>query len=64
MFLLLFLNIDISFLIPTVIAQIFNCVVEHVIPIGISSKKAKAEIEVHPVTTTLKNESVQYNLEL
>ena len=32
-----------------IIAQIFNPVVELVIPIGIPNKEAKAEMETHPV---------------
>ena len=43
-----FLIIDQYFLIPAVIAQVFNPIVELVIPIGIPSKEAKAEIETHP----------------
>ena len=44
-----FLIIDLSFLILAVFAQIFNLTVECAIPIGISTNKAKAEIETHPV---------------
>ena len=44
-----FLILDLYGLIPAVIAQIFNAIVELVILIGISSKEAKAEIEIHPV---------------
>ena len=43
MFLFLFLIIDLYFLIPEDIAQIFNPIVELVTPIGIPSKEAKAE---------------------
>ena len=43
-----FLIIVLYFLIVAVIAQIFNPVVELVIPIGIPTKEAKAEIETHP----------------
>ena len=49
-----FLIIDFYFLIPAVIAQIFNPTAEPVIPIRIPGKKAKAEIEIHPVTTEAK----------
>ena len=50
MMLLLFLLItDLYFLIPAVIAQIFNPIAELVIPTGIPSKEAKAEIEKYPV---------------
>ena len=44
-----FLVIDLYFLIPAAIAQIFNFIAELVIPKWIPSKVAKAEIEVHPV---------------
>ena len=52
--------IELYFLIPAVITQIFNPIVELVIRIGIPIKEAKAEIEIHPVIV----ESLQYNLEL
>ena len=45
---LFFLIIDLYFFIPAAIAQIFDPIAELVIPIGISGKEAKAEIEVHP----------------
>ena len=44
------------FLIPAAIAKIFNLIAELVFPIGIQSKEAKAEMDIHPV--------FQYNLEL
>ena len=44
-----FLIIDLYFLTPAVTTHIFDPTVERVIPIGIPSKKAKAEIEMHPV---------------
>ena len=47
--LLFFLVIELQFLIPVAIAQILNPIGELVIPIGIPSKEAKTEIEVHPV---------------
>ena len=50
MFLLFFLIINLYFLIPAVIAQIFTPVAESVIPIEIPSKEAKAAIETHSVT--------------
>ena len=50
----LFLIIDSYFLFSAVIAQIFNPITELVIPVGIPSKEAKAEIEMHPVTTEAK----------
>ena len=45
----LFLILDLYLLIPAVIAQIFNPIVELVIPIGIPTKEEKAEMETHPV---------------
>ena len=53
-FFFFFLIIDLYFLISPVIAQIFNPTAELVIPIGIPSKKAKAEIEIHPVIVEAK----------
>ena len=52
--LLFFLIIDLRFLIPAVIAQIFNPIAELVIPIGTPSKEAKVEIEIHPVIVEVK----------
>ena len=49
-----FLIINLYFLIPAVIAQIFNPIAELVIPIGIPTKEAKAEIEIHPVIAEVK----------
>ena len=49
MFLLLFLIIDLYFLIPAVITQIFNKIAELVITIEIPTKEAKTEVETHPV---------------
>ena len=54
-FLLLFLIIDLRFLIPAVIAQIFNPTAELAIPAGILTKEAKPEIEIHPVTVEVKS---------
>ena len=45
-FFFFFLIIDLYFLIPAAIAQIFNPIAELVISIGIPSKEAKAEIEI------------------
>ena len=53
-FFFFFLIIDLYFLIPTVIAQIFNPIEELVIPIGIPTKEAKAEVETHPVIVQAK----------
>ena len=49
-----FLIIDLYFLIPAAIAQIFNPIAELVILIGIPSKEAKAEIEILPVIAETK----------
>ena len=48
----------------TVISQVFNPIVELVIPIGIPTKKAKEEMEAHLITVEAMIRSVQYNLEL
>ena len=40
---------DLYFLIVAVIAQVFNHIAELVIPSGVPTKEAKAEIETHPV---------------
>ena len=48
-FFFFFLIIDLYFLIPAVITQILNPVAELVMPIGILTKEAKAEIETLPV---------------
>ena len=53
-FFFFFLIIDLYFLIPTVIAQIFNPIEELVIPTGIPTKEAKAEVETHPVIVQAK----------
>ena len=53
-FIFLFLLIDSYLLIPPVITQIFNPITELVIPIGIPTKEAKAEMETHPVTLEIK----------
>ena len=45
-FFFFFLIIDLYFLIPAVIAQIFNPIPDLVIPIGIPAKEAKAEMEI------------------
>ena len=49
-----FLIIDLYFLISAAIAQIFNPIAELLIPIGTTSKEAKAEIEIHPVIAEAK----------
>ena len=48
-FFFFFLIIDLYFLIPSVIAQIFDPISDLVIPIEISTEEAKAEMETHPV---------------
>ena len=45
-FIFFFLIIDLYFLIPAGIAQIFNRIAEFVIPIEIPGKDTKAEIEI------------------
>ena len=48
-FFLFFLFIDLYVLIQAVITHIFNPIVELVIPTGIPTKEAKAEMETPPV---------------
>ena len=48
------LNIDLYFLILAAIAQIVNPITELVIPVGVPSREAKAEIEIHPVIVEAK----------
>ena len=50
MLLLLFFIIDLYFLIPAVIVQIFIPTAELVILTGIATNEANAEIETQPVT--------------
>ena len=45
-----FLIINLYFLIPAVIAQIFNRIMELITPIAIPTKETKAEMETHLVT--------------
>ena len=54
MLVFLFLIIDLNFLIPAVIVHIFNPIIELVLPLGIPSKEAKTEIEIHAVTAKAK----------
>ena len=49
-----FFFLIIDFLIPTVIAQIFIPIAELVIPIGITTKEAKSEMETYPVIVKAK----------
>ena len=56
-FFFFFLIIDLYFLIPTVIAQIFNPIEELVIYIRMWIKEGKAEVEIHPVIVEVKSRS-------
>ena len=49
-----FLIIDLYFLIPAVITQMFNPIAEFTLPTGISNKDAKAEMVTYPVTVETK----------
>ena len=53
-FFFFFLIIDLYFLIPKVAKQIFNPIAKLVIPTGISTKEAKAEMEMYLVTVDIK----------
>ena len=53
-FFFFFLIIDLYFLIPAAIAQIFNPVAELVMSIGIPIKEAKAEMDTHTVNVEAK----------
>ena len=46
--------IDLFFLIPAVITQIFNPTAELLNTMGIPTKEEKAEMETHPVTVKTK----------
>ena len=59
---LFFLIIGLYCLIPAVIALILYHTAELVTPLGIPTKEAKLEIEIHPVIAEAKILSVQYNL--
>ena len=48
MFLLLFLNYWLLFLIPDDTTQMFNTTAEPLILTGIPAKQGKAEMEIHP----------------
>ena len=52
-FFFFFLIIDLCFLIPAVITQIFNPIAILVIYIGITAKEAKAVMKTHPVTVEI-----------
>ena len=49
-FFFFFLIIDLYFITAAVISQIFSPIAELLIPIGIPTKEAKAEMGTHPVT--------------
>ena len=49
-----FLITDLQFLFPATIAQILNLIVEIIITLETSTKEAKAEMEIHRVTTKTK----------
>ena len=53
-FIFFFLIIDLYFLIPPVIAQIFNLIAELVIPMELPIKQAKAETEIQAVIVEAK----------
>ena len=53
-FFIFFLVIDLYYLITTAIAQIFNPIAELIIPKGIPSKEAKAELETYPEIVEVK----------
>ena len=53
-FFFFFLIINLYFLILATVAQIFNPVAELKIPLEISTKEAKAEMEMHTVTAKAK----------
>ena len=48
------LIIDLFFLIPEAIAQVFNTIAELVLHIGMKIKKSKSEIEIHAVIVEAK----------
>ena len=53
-FFLFFLVIDLYFLTPAAMAEIFNPIAELIIPIGIPIKEAKVEMKTHPVIVEVK----------
>ena len=62
-FIFFFIIIDLYFLIPAITVQIFNPIAELIIPVGIPTKEAKAEMETHPVIVDI-TISGQYNPKL
>ena len=57
-FFLFFLIMNLYFLIPEVIAQIFNPTAALTMPLGIPNKEAKVEMETDPVTTEIEKKLV------
>ena len=53
-FFFFFWIIDLHFLIPAVLIQIFDPIAELAVPIGIPSKYVRAEIEIYPVLAEAK----------
>ena len=53
-FFLFFLLIDLYFLIPAAMAEMFNPIAELIIPIGIPIKEAKVEMKTQPVIVEVK----------
>ena len=53
LFFFFFLIVDLYFLILAVIAEIFNPIVDLTMPLGVSIKEAKAEMEIYTVTAKL-----------
>ena len=62
-FFFFFLVIDLYFLVPAFVTQIFNPVEELLLSIRATTKEAKAEMGTHPVTIKT-NISAQYNSKL
>ena len=63
LFFFFFLFVELYFLKPAVIVQMFNPIAKLVITMRILIKEVKAETEVHPVIVEAKTRS-QFNLEL
>ena len=53
-FIFFFLIIDLHFLIPAAMSQIFNSIAELVVPLGMSIKEVKEEIEIYLVIVEAK----------
>ena len=60
-FLLFFLIIDLYFLIPAVIAHIFNLTAEFAMPTGTPTIEANAEIGTQPLTAEMKTRKCSEN---